>query len=121
MAIPAAANLVLTFLLIPRFGLDGAMWATTASYVLGALASFALGRRVMPLPIPWDALARCGLAATAMAVVVGLVPAYGGAVELIAKAVVGVVVYGLCAFTLDAAGLRSRRLEMVRALQGAPA
>ena len=67
MAIPAAANLVLTFLLIPRFGLDGAMWATTASYVLGALASFALGRRVMPLPIPWGALVRCGLATAAMA------------------------------------------------------
>ena len=121
MAVPAAANLVLTFLLIPRFGLDGAMWATTASYVLGAIASFAFGRRVMPLPIPWDALVRCGLAAAAMALVVRLVPAYGGVIELFAKAAAGAVVYGLCAFALDAAGLRSRRLEMVRALQGAPA
>jgi len=43
MAIPAGANLLLTFLLIPRFGLDGAMWATAASYGLGALASLLLG------------------------------------------------------------------------------
>ena len=121
MAIPAAANLGLTFLLIPRFGLDGAMWATTASYGLGAFASFALGRRVMPLPIPWDTLVRCGLAAAAMAAVVRLIPAYGGVIELFAKATAGALVYGLAAFALDAAGLRSRRREMVRALQGAPA
>ena len=121
MAVPAGINLVLTFLLIPRFGLDGAMWATTASYVIGALASFLLGRKVMPLPIPWNALVRCGLAAALMGLAVRLVPASGGAVELAEKALVGVVVYGLSAFALDAAGLRSRRLQMVRALQGAAA
>ena len=75
----------------------------------------------MPLPIPWDALFRCGLAAAVMAVAVRLVPATGGALELFAKAGVGAVVYGLCAFALDAAGIRSRRVQMVRALQGAPA
>ncbi len=121
MAVPAGANLALTFILIPRFGLDGAMWATTASYVIGALASLAIGRRAMPLPIPLDALFRCGLAAAVMAAAVHLVPASGGVIELLAKAGVGVVVYGLCAFALDAAGVRSRRLHMVRALQGAPA
>ena len=121
MAIPAAANLGLTWVLIPRFGLDGAMWATTASYAIGAVASYALGRQAMPLPIPWGALVRCGLATAAMAAAVRLVPAYGGPIELLAKAGVGVAVYGLCAFALDAAGIRSRRGHMVRALQGAPA
>ena len=121
MAVPAAANLALTWLLIPRFGLDGAMWATTASYVIGAIASFAIGRSALPLPIPWDAVLRCGLATGAMVLAVRLVPASGGAVELFAKAAVGAVIYGLCAFALDAAGIRSRRLHMVRALQGAPA
>jgi len=121
MAIPAAANLALTWILIPRFGLDGAMWATTASYVIGAVASFAIGRQAMPLPIPWSALVRCGLSAAVMAAAVLMVPASGGVLELIARAGVGVVVYGLCAFALDAAGVRSRRRHMVRALQGAPA
>ena len=121
MAIPAAANFGLTLALIPRFGLDGAMWATTASYAIGAVASFALGRRAMPLPIPWDALVRCGLATAAMAIAVRLIPAFGGVGELFAKASVGVAVYGLCAFALDASGVRSRRLQMVRALHGAPA
>ena len=121
MAVPALANLGLTFLLIPRFGLDGAMWATTASYVIGAAASFAIGRRAMPLPIPWNALVRCGLATAVMAVAVRLVPSTGGALELFAKAGVGVLVYGLGAFALDAAGIRSRRRHIVQALQGAPA
>jgi O-antigen/teichoic acid export membrane protein len=121
LAIPAAVNIVLTLVLIPRFGLDGAMWATTASYVAGSLASLMLGRRAIALPIPWAALMRCGAAAAVMAAAVRLVPAWGGAPELLAKAAIGAVVYGLCAFLLDAAGVRSRRMQMVRALQGAPA
>ncbi|MDI1363346.1 MAG: oligosaccharide flippase family protein, partial [bacterium] len=36
MAAPAMVNLALNLLLIPRFGLDGALWATTASYGVGA-------------------------------------------------------------------------------------
>ena len=121
LAIPAAANIGLTLVLIPRFGLDGAMWATTASYAIGSFASLALGRGAIALPIPWAALMRCGAAAAVMAAAVRLVPAWGGAPELLAKAALGAVVYGLCAFLFDAAGVRSRRLEMVRALQGAPA
>ena len=121
LAIPAAVNVALTLVMIPRFGLDGAMWATTASYVVGSCASLALGRGAIALPIPWSALMRCGAAAAIMAAAVRLVPAWGGAPELLAKAALGAVVYGLCAFLLDAAGVRSRRLQMVRALQGAPA
>jgi O-antigen/teichoic acid export membrane protein len=121
MAVPALANLALTLVLIPRFGLDGAMWATTASYGLGAVASFALGRRVMPLPIPWDQIARCGLATGAMALVVSLIPAAGGFGELAAKAAAGAAVYGVLAFALDASGMRSRCAVLVRSLQGAAA
>ena len=121
LAIPAAVNVILTLVLIPRFGLDGAMWATTASYLVGSLASLALGRGAIALPIPWAALMRCGAAVAVMAAAVRLVPAWGGAPELFAKAAAGAVVYGACAFLFDAAGVRSRRLQMVRALQGAPA
>ena len=49
----AAGLFALNVALIPRFGLSGAMWATTASYAIGLAASWALGRRVMPLPVPW--------------------------------------------------------------------
>ena len=121
MALPAGANLILTFLLIPRWGLDGAMWATAASYAIGALASWSLGRSVLALPIPWSAIGRCGLAAAAMALVVCLIPASGGLVELAGKAMAGVATYAVLTFILDAGEVRSRASQLVRALQAAQA
>jgi hypothetical protein len=52
MAIPAVANLILNLLLIPSFGLEGALYATLISYGLGLGASAWLGRQSMALPIP---------------------------------------------------------------------
>ena len=117
MAVPAICNLVLTLVLIPRFGLQGAMWATLASYALGAVASFALGRRAMALPLPWTTLGQALLASAAMAAVVSLVPSAGGILELFAKAAVGAVVYGVLALALDISGARSRGLSLARALR----
>jgi O-antigen/teichoic acid export membrane protein len=108
MAIPAAANLALTLALIPRFGLDGAVWATAASYGVGMITAFALGRDCLKLPIPWDALTRCALATAVMAVAVIALPALGGLPELLLKASVGAAVYGLMALVLDAGGSRSQ-------------
>ena len=121
MAIPAGVNLVLTFVLIPRYGLNGAVWATAASYAIGAVASWALGRTVMPLPVPFAALARCGIAAAGMALAVSLVPASGGLLELAGKAAVGLAVYAALAVALNAAGVRSHGTRLVRSLQGAAA
>jgi O-antigen/teichoic acid export membrane protein len=104
--IPAVANLGLTLVLIPRFGLDGAMWATTASYALGAVVSVLLQRGGVRLPIPWTALGRSSLAAGVMALIVSRLPAGGGAVELASKAGVGAFVYGLAALALDAGDAR---------------
>ncbi len=118
MAIPAGANLALTLVLIPRFGLDGAVWATAASYAVGAAASLALGRRAIALPIPWSTLGRCALASAGMAALVLQVPAFGGVLELAAKAAAGILAYAVLAFALDAGGVRSRRRHLVRSLQG---
>src|SRR6202012_3988054 len=97
MAVPALANVGLCLVLIPRFGLQGAMWATLASYAIGALASFTLGRRAIALPVPWDVLAKALLASAAMAVAVVAIPAAGGVLELAAKAAAGAIVYAACA------------------------
>jgi O-antigen/teichoic acid export membrane protein len=120
-ALPAAANLVLALVLIPRFGLDGAMWATTGSFVFGALVSWALARGDIALPIPWDALLRCGLATAVMALMVLQVPQLGGLLELALKASVGAVVYAVAAFALDAGGVRgqAQRLLARRRLEAA--
>ncbi len=113
MAVPAGANVILNLILIPRFGLIGAAWATAASFALGLCASILIGRSVMRLPIPYEALARCGLACAVMAGVVAVIPPVGGAVELIAKAAIGGAVYALAAVILNASGVRDTATRLL--------
>jgi O-antigen/teichoic acid export membrane protein len=103
--------------LIPRFGLNGAMWATAASYGLGLACSWAIGSRVMPLPLPWGAAWRCALACAAMAAAVMALPALGGAPELLLKAGTGAAVYGLIVLALDAGGARRQSGRLIRLVQ----
>ena len=115
--LPATANLGLTLLLIPRFGLDGAMWATTASYGLGAIASVLLQRGGVRLPIPWIAMARAALATGAMAAAVLGLPSFGGVGELALKAGVGAAVYALAALALNAADARGHAARALGVLR----
>lgn len=121
MAAPALANLVLNLLLIPAYGLDGALWATLASYAVGMAASIALGRRVLPLPIPWTSLAQASFATAVMAVAVLFTPALGGLAELTLKAGVGAVVYLGLVLAMDAGHLRSRALPLLRRISSGAA
>jgi O-antigen/teichoic acid export membrane protein len=114
MAIPAGANLILNLTLIPRFGLDGALWSTAASYGVGAVGAAVLGARACPLPLPWPILAKAGLACALMAAAVLVVPAFGGVVELAVKAALGALVYGVVVLGLDAGGLRGRAVEILQ-------
>jgi O-antigen/teichoic acid export membrane protein len=109
-AIPAGLNLVLTLVLIPRFGLDGALWATAASYGVGLVSSFVLMRRALPLPVPWTTLGQVVAATALMAAVILCLPSQGGLVEILLKAGVGALVYALAALALDAGGSRSEGL-----------
>jgi O-antigen/teichoic acid export membrane protein len=117
MAVPAVANLILNIALIPRFGLDGALWATLASYALGLAASATLGARLLALPLPWLTLAQAAAASGLMAVVVMRIPAMGGLPELAAKAAAGGLVYGLVVYLVDAGRLRSRAGTALRGLR----
>ena len=113
MIIPAVANVLLNLFLIPRFGLVGAAWSTAISFGLGMLATLAMGRKVIPLPIPWDCLIRCLIAAGLMALVVWTLPPIGGFAELMLDATVGALVYGAAAVTMNAAGVRDLILRLV--------
>jgi O-antigen/teichoic acid export membrane protein len=116
MAVPAVANLLLNLLLIPRFGLMGAAWATTASFALGAVTSVLLGRKALAMPVPWGPLARYGAAAAAMAFVVQGLPVYGGWAELALKATIGAAIYAVAVLALDG-GARRRAGLLFGSLQ----
>ncbi|MGH7028212.1 polysaccharide biosynthesis C-terminal domain-containing protein [Brevundimonas sp.] len=118
MSVPALTNVALNLLLIPRVGVLGAAWATAASFAIGLIACILLGRRILPLPVPWNAFVRCGLAAGVMALAVWPLPAIGGFAELMLDASVGALVYGVCAYALNAGDVRDlgrRLLSAVRA------
>jgi O-antigen/teichoic acid export membrane protein len=106
MAVPAGMNVVLNLILVPRFGLMGAAWATAASFGLGLLATMILGRRVIALPVPWANLIRCALATGVMALVVSILPSIGGVAELALDSGTGAAVYAATALALNASGVR---------------
>jgi O-antigen/teichoic acid export membrane protein len=122
MAVPAVANVILNLILVPRFGVLGAAWATAASFGLGLLTTLALGRRVLALPIAWDSLVRCAMATGIMALAVAALPPIGGFAELMLDATVGAGVYAIAALILNAAGVRdvaNRLLERARTRKAA--
>jgi len=98
---PTVTNLGLNLLLIPRFGLDGAMWATTAGFAVGVVAAYALGRRCLPLPLPGAAVLRSLSASAVMACAVIAVPPLGALPALTLKAGVGAAAYALALLLLE--------------------
>jgi O-antigen/teichoic acid export membrane protein len=80
-------------------------------------ASIALGRFAQRLPLPLGALAKAALASAVMGVIVARLPALGGVAELGLKAAAGAMVYGLAAYALDLAGVRSKGRSAVGALR----
>lgn len=117
MALPAAVNIMLNIVLIPRMGVAGAAWATLISFGVGLAGSALIGRRVLPLPVPWEALCRCGLATLLMALVVLRLPSIGGFAELVLDAGVGGAVYAAAALTLNAAGVRDVALRILQSVR----
>ena len=109
------ATQLLNLVLVPRMGVIGAAIATTTSFGIGVLASIAMGRGIVAMPIPWSTLARCGLASGLMAGAVLLLPAPGGVLELGLKAGCGAVVYAAAAWSLNAAGVRDLAARLIAA------
>ena len=59
----ATLNVILNILWIPRFGIDGAAWATVAGYGLMATLGFYFGNKHYPIPFEWSRLLRVAAAA----------------------------------------------------------
>lgn len=106
MIIPAGMNIILNILLLPHFGIMGAVYATVISYAVGNLLLAGVGRRLVALPLPLGDIIRIGLACAAMWPVISLIPDSGGWLELVLKTGAGGLTYALTAFLLDAGGAR---------------
>lgn len=104
----AGVNVALNLWWLPIYGVMGAVWATVAAYGVGLLIFIFLGRRLLPLPIPFRVLAQAGGACAVMALIVSLIPNLGAGalVQLLVEAAIGALVYGAAALVLDIAGCR---------------
>ena len=71
-AIAAFTNISLNFLLIPRFGIMAAAWATVAGYATSAAIGAFISRRLFPLQVGWSRILPA-LAAAVVVAAVGLV------------------------------------------------
>lgn len=58
----AAVNICCNLLMIPRWGMMGAAWATLLAYLSMAVVLWFMGRSVHPVPYEYGRLARIGLA-----------------------------------------------------------
>lgn len=114
MAIPAIANVGLNLWLIPVYGLRGAGLATALSFAIGLIGAWLLGRRTITLPVPWRDLALTAVATLIMVLIVRLVPATGGIVELMLKGITGVVVYACLAFVFDLSQVRAQGQRFIK-------
>lgn len=117
-------NAVALFVLVPRFGLSGAAWALVISELAGLVAGYGLASRAHPLPLdpmPW---LRVGLASALMAIPTLWLDrqlANNGVVALVLPIILGVALYGLAAYGLDIAQIRSRAVQWKDRRQQAPA
>lgn len=102
----ALVNVVLNLLLLPRYGVIAAAWATLAAFAVGALASWAVGRTIFALPdlgsVYWRSVSAC----TFMVFVLYLLPSSSGFIWFSAKFAVGIFTYAVMAWTLDVGGCR---------------
>ena len=102
----ALVNVVLNLLLLPRFGVIAAAWATLAAFSVGALASWAVGRSLFALPdlgnVYWGSASACAM----MVFVLYLLPSSSGFIWLLAKFAAGFITYVMTAWVLDVAGCR---------------
>jgi len=97
---PVILNIALNFILIPKFGIMGAVWATVICYALACAIAIILARRYYPLPLPIRAGLEISGACLFMAVCVYIAPIsdqWPDFVRLMVKAVIGGAAYlGIC-------------------------
>jgi len=108
--VPVILNIGLNLLLIPTYGLMGAVWATILSYSLAIILATILARRDYPLPIPVRAAIEIAGCSALMAAAVFVLPLSGmtpGFVTLMIKGSVGIIVYLGACWIVNAADCRN--------------
>lgn len=117
--IGAVANIILNLLLIPRYGVIGAAWATLAAVFLVALTSTFIGKKIYVMPSMMPLIFRASIVAIFVYVIIMMVvkSVHGQIATLITGATAGVLIAVIMSYMMDIAGLRGL---LVNRMQGVP-
>ena len=122
MSIPALANIALNIILIPTMGLIGSAIACCLSFGLGVLSAWALGLRVLALPVPIVGLTKLLGFTIMMMLACSIVPDFGHepihfGLNIAIKAIIGIVVYAGLVLAFDIEGLRGHGLRVYQQIR----
>jgi O-antigen/teichoic acid export membrane protein len=102
----AAANIALSALLVPRYGMIAAAYGALACQAMAVLAGWWSARGVLPLWLPRREIGKIGLCLVVMVACLLAAPLPTGAVGLIGGMTLGIAAYLGSAAALDLGGLR---------------
>ena len=105
-----AVNILLNVLLIPGYGLPGAVAASLITYGLGLALHCAMARRFLPIPWAFSHFIRAILACCVMFVVIRIAPIPNTLVGLIMAILLGICSYFSMAIALNVADIRNSLL-----------
>ncbi len=102
----AGVNLALNLVLIPRYGVAGAAWATIFAYALALAMSVLLGRRTFKTTLPASQTLRILGASLAMSAVLWSMKNLAGPLALAAQVALGGGTYIVAILAMNLDGLR---------------
>lgn len=103
----AALNICLNFILIPLYGVYGAVWAALTSFSFAAFLTWLLATRYLSLPFAWLDAAKVLAACTLMVAVLYFRGIDLGVLSLLVSIVTGATAYAVTAYFFNIAGCRT--------------
>lgn len=110
----AGVNVLMNIVLLPRYGVIAAAWATLAAFSVGALASWGIGKTVFSLPSLGKDCLGCATACAVMAIAICLLPSSHGIIWLFAQITLGLITYLAMAWLLNVASCRGLFIAVIR-------
>lgn len=100
-------NVALNFFLLPEYGVVAAAWSTFAAFATGLLLSWYVGKSIFTLPRLGMDFLGASAASALMAFALYLSPSINGIFGLLARITLGVLLYFVFAWMINAANFRS--------------
>lgn len=110
--VAALLNVILNIVLIPSYGIQGAIAASIFSYAICLMGGFFASRSLLPLPLPKTELLQIVLATMFMWGCMWLVAGENSVLNGVLKIMVGIFSYGACVWVMNIGQVRLWVLDL---------